>query len=429
MTQHGHGHGDTSAVDSDDRVARRVRLVVAGILLPLLTIATAMVISLWPDGGGVVQQSIQQARASGTITAQAPCPMAPTDCDIAHVAVDDGPGAGTTVEALVSTASGVKVSAGDPVMMVHRPERPTVFERYEVVDRNRTMPLLLLGVVFALAVMALSRWRGLAALGALAVCLLGLTEFVLPAIMQGANPLIVAVSGGTVIMVVALFMTHGINARTAVSAVGTVASLALTGLIGFWSLSLAGITGLGSDNVGFLSGYLADVDLQGLLLAGLVIGALGVLDDVTVTQAAVVWELSAADPTASRAKLFAAGLRVGRAHVASTVNTLVLAYAGAALPLLILFAAKGLPGDHVLSTAPVAEEVIRALAGSLGIVAAVPLTTALAALAVGSRPPRESPLPASESPLPDSEFSVPDGEADGGDDETPVDKPAAREAR
>ncbi|HVK24497.1 MAG TPA: YibE/F family protein [Actinokineospora sp.] len=403
---HGHGHGTFTAVDSDDRVARRVRLVVAAVLLPLLTAATIVMISLWP-GDGLVLDSIQQVRASGTVVELVQCPMAPTDCDIATVAVDEGPGAGTSVPALVSKASGVRVSVGDPVMMVHRPERAVVYERYDVVDRDRTLPLLMLGGLFAAAVVALSRWRGLAALGALAVCLAGLTEFVLPAIMQGAPPLLVAVSGGTMIMVVALFLTHGINARTAVSVVGTVTSLALTGVIGWASLGLAGVTGLGSDNVGFLSGYLHGVDLQGLLLAGLVIGALGVLDDVTVTQAAVVWELSAADPTASRRKLFAAGLRVGRAHVASTVNTLVLAYAGAALPLLMLFAARGVPADHVLSSAPVAEEVIRALAGSLGIIAAVPLTTALAAMAVGSRSGEDR---------------------DRGDGETVVDEPAAGES-
>ena len=373
--------------DAADRVARRVRLVVAGVLAPVVITATVLVVLLWPGATQTVPDPLQTARAHGTVTAVRACPMAPADCDIATVAVDDGPGAGRSVPALVSKASGVRVAPGDDVMLVHRPQRPTVHERYEVAYPDRTMPLGVLAAVFAVAVVALSRWRGLAALAALGVCLIGLTTFVLPAIVQGHNPLLVAVAGGTVIMVIALFLTHGINARTAVAVTGTVASLALTGLLGHFALRFAGITGRASDNVGFLSGYLANVDLQGLLLAGMVIGALGVLDDVTVTQAAVVWELYAANPAAGRAQLFAAALRVGRAHVASTANTLVLAYAGAALPLLMLFAVIGLPGDHVLSSGPVAEEVIRALVGSIGIIAAVPLTTGLAALTVGGPPP------------------------------------------
>lgn len=382
-----HSHADTSVVDVDVRVARRVRLVVACVLLPLIATATAIVVLLWPAGKSVGAEAIRQARASGTITELRVCSMAPTECSIATVRVEDGPGEGADVEAIVSTSSGVRVSTGDSVMMIHRPERPTVYERYEVAEPDRSLSLGLLALVFAAAVILLSRWRGVAALAGLAVCLGGLVLFVLPAIVEGHDPLLVAVSGGSLMTVIALFLTHGLNARTAIAVVGTVAGLALTGVIGWLALRLTAVTGLGSDNVGFLSGYLDGIDLQGLLLAAFMIGALGVLDDVTITQAAVVWELSAADPKASRSSLFAAALRVGQAHVASTANTLVLAYAGAALPLLLLFAAAGLPGDHVVSTGAVAEEIIRTLAGGIGIVVAVPLTTALAAMAVGARTP------------------------------------------
>ncbi|GAA2821925.1 YibE/F family protein [Crossiella cryophila] len=398
MGQHG-TDSDLSTVDSDARVARRVRLVVAWVLTPVIILAVTAMVLLWPDRGGIVQDVLDAPRGAGTVQEITPCTVAPKDCDIATLALTDGPGAGSTVSAVVPRASGVKVSVGQTALVAHYPTRLVEWERYEVEGPDRSLPLGLLALVFCLAVIALSRWRGLAALGALGLCLAGLTEFVMPAIIHGANPLLVAVVGGTVIMVAALFLTHGFNARTAVAVLGTAAGLTLTGVLGYGSLEMAGITGLGSDNVGFLSGYLEGVDLQGLLLAGLVIGALGVLDDVTVTQATVVWELAAADPSASRAKLFSAGLRVGRAHVASTVNTLVLAYAGVALPLLMLFAIRGMPGQHVISSAAIAEEVVRALVGSLGIIAAVPLTTLLAALAVGGRGaavvevPEQDPLP------------------------------------
>lgn len=398
MGQHA-SEPDLSTVDADAQVARRVRLVVAWVLIPVIAAAVTAMVLLWPERGGIVQDALDAPRGSGVVQELQPCPPAPNECDIATVAVDDGPGAGGAVRAVVPRSSGVKVSVGQQVLLAHYPSRLVEWERYEVEAPDRSLPLALLALVFAIAVLALSRWRGLAALGALGLCLAGLTEFVMPAIIHGANPLLVAVVGGTVIMVAALFLTHGFNARTAVAVLGTAAGLTLTGLLGYASLELAGITGLGSDNVGFLSGYLEGVDLQGLLLAGLVIGALGVLDDVTVTQATVVWELAAADPKSSRAKLFSAGLRVGRAHVASTVNTLVLAYAGVALPLLMLFAIRGLPLQHVLSSPPIAEEIVRALVGSLGIIAAVPLTTLLAALAVGGRGaavvqvPQQDPLP------------------------------------
>ena len=132
----------------------------------------------------------------------------------------------------------------------------------------------------------------------------------------------------------------------------------------------------------------SDIDVRGLLLAGLVIGALGVLDDVTVTQTAAVWEVARADPDATRPHLVGAGLRIGRDHVAATVNTLVLAYAGAALPVLLLFAVSGQGVVDTVTTELVAQEVVRALVGGLGIVAAVPVTTVLAALAVRERPRR-----------------------------------------
>jgi uncharacterized membrane protein len=186
-------------------------------------------------------------------------------------------------------------------------------------------------------------------------------------------------------MVLALYLTHGVNAQTSIALVGTVGALALTAVLGTVFIEAAKITGLSSEGAGFLESYIGRIDLQGILVAGLVIGALGVLDDVTITQAAAVWELSAAKPEASRSELIAAGLRIGRAHVASVVNTLVLAYAGSALPLLLLFAASAAPATYTISTEDVAIQVVSGLVGSLGIIAAVPMTTALAALAVGGR--------------------------------------------
>jgi uncharacterized membrane protein len=160
--------------------------------------------------------------------------------------------------------------------------------------------------------------------------------------------------------------------------VGSFAALALTAVLSTLVLTAARFSGLGSEEAFYLLSV-PGIDLSGLLLAGIVLGAIGALDDVTVTQASAVWEVARANPALGASELFGAGLRVGRDHIASTVNTLLLAYAGAAMPLLILFSLSALPLGVVATSEVVAVEVVRTLVGSIGLVAAVPITTALAA--------------------------------------------------
>jgi uncharacterized membrane protein len=377
---------DTSVVDSDAIVGRRVRIVVAAVLAPLITAAVIAMIVMWP-GGGVKVASYQTATARGEVTAIKACAAAQDQCDEATVKITTGPDKGqlVPVEVPKTAQAALPVEVGQSVMLGVQTDAPTAADRYQYVDHDRTRPLLILALIFAVAVVALSRWRGFAALIALAVTAVMLTQFVLPAILKGSNPLLVAVVGGAVIMTVALFLTHGINAESSIALSGTIAALGLTVLLGWFFTEFCQLSGLAAEGASTAKQFSPDLDLAGLLVAGMVIGALGVLDDVTVTQAAAVWELSAANPSARRRELIGAGLRIGRTHVASVVNTLVLAYAGAAMPILITFAIQGLPGRYVLSTEMVAMEVVRGLVGSLGIIAAVPLTTALAAMAVADR--------------------------------------------
>lgn len=376
---------DTSVVNSDAIVARRVRIVVAAVLIPLLLAAVVAMIVMWP-GGDVKVSSYQTATARGEVTAVKACPNVKEQCDEATVELTTGADKGAVIPVQVPKAdqTSVPVKVGQSIMLGVQ-DAPKVADRYSYVDHDRTKPLLWLAAIFAIAVVALSRWRGFAALIALAVTAVMLTQFILPAILKGENALLVAVVGGTVIMAIALFLTHGINAESSIALSGTVAALGLTVLLGWFFTKFCQLSGLASEGASGAKALVPDIDLTGLLVAGMVIGALGVLDDVTVTQAAAVWELSAANPSANRRELVSAGLRIGRTHVASVVNTLVLAYAGAALPVLLIFAIQDLPGRAVLSTESVAMEVVRGLVGSLGIIAAVPLTTALAAMAVADR--------------------------------------------
>ena len=245
-------------------------------------------------------------------------------------------------------------------------------------DRNRGPLLFAVALIFSLSVIALGRMRGLAALVGLALSVAILIWFIVPAIIAGRDAVLVALVGGGAIALVSLYLAHGYTPLTHVAAVGAFTALALTTGLSWMVLELAEFTGLASEEAFYLLS-LPDISLSGLVLSGIVLGAIGALDDVTVTQASAVWEVGRADPRLDRRDLFDSGLRIGRDHIASTVNTLLLAYAGAAMPLLILFSLSALPQGVVASSEVVAVEIVRTLVGSIGLVAAVPVTTWLAA--------------------------------------------------
>lgn len=249
---------------------------------------------------------------------------------------------------------------------------------YNYYDRDRRLLIVGVTLLFALAVIGLGRIRGLAAIVALALSLVVLIGFIVPAIIAGRDAVLVALVGGSAIALVALYLAHGYTPLTHVSAIGAFGALALTAGLSWLVLELARFTGLASEESFYLLS-LPSIDLSGLLLAGIVLGAIGALDDVTVTQASAVWELQQASPNMGSRRLFESGLRIGRDHIASTVNTLLLAYAGAAMPLVILFSLSALPIGVVASSEVVAVEIVRTLVGSIGLVAAVPITTWLAA--------------------------------------------------
>lgn len=248
-------------------------------------------------------------------------------------------------------------------------------------DRDRDTVIWILALAFAAAVVGLGRLRGVAALVALALSVGMMILFILPAIIAGKDSVLVALVGGGAIMLVSLYLAHGYHRLTHVATLGAFGALALTAGLSWLVVTFGRFTGLVTEE----SFYLLSIpgfDLNGLLLAGIVLGALGALDDVTVTQASAVWEVHGANPAMSSDELYAAGIRVGRDHIVSTVNTLLLAYAGASLPLLILFTLSGQPLGVVVSSEVVALEIVRTLVGSIGLVAAVPFTTWLSSRVV-----------------------------------------------
>jgi uncharacterized membrane protein len=272
------------------------------------------------------------------------------------------------------------VHTGDRLVLGYQPNALPQF-RYIYLDRDRRGTLAWLALLFAAVVVALGRWRGLAALAGLVASFVVLLTFIVPAILDGSDPLLVAVVGCSAIAFLALYLAHGFGTMTTVALLGTLASLALAAVVGTVFVHAAAFTGLTSEEAFVVRLGAANVNLSGLLLAGLIIGALGAIDDMAVTQASSVWELRAANPTSSRRELLRASMRIGQDHVSSTVNTLALAYAGASLPLLILFVISRQSLGTVANSEIVAAEIVRTLVGGIALVACVPFTTWLAVLA------------------------------------------------
>ena len=276
------------------------------------------------------------------------------------------------------------VDPGDEVRVTKTPEPPPGAEPvtgtgYSFVDFERRGPMLWLAALFVAAVLLLGRLRGALSLLGLAASLALVVVFVVPSILDGNSPLAVAVTGSLAIALVTIPLAHGSGPKSLAALLGTAVSLLLTAGLAVLFTELTHLTGLSSEEAIFLQLGQADLSLHGLLLAGIVIAALGVLDDVTISQASTVLALRRANPALGFRELFGRALHVGRDHVSATVNTLVLAYVGAGLPALLLFSAADLSVSEVANFEIVAKEIVATLVGSIGLIAAVPITTGLAA--------------------------------------------------
>jgi uncharacterized membrane protein len=304
--------------------------------------------------------------------------------------VFSGPRAGQTIDGFIQVPTTdvyqPSYDVGDEVVVTVTAEPDSEF--VGVTDHWRIPALAMLLGAFAVAVVVVGGWRGVRSLLALALTLGVIVKVVVPLLLAGWEPIPLAVGAATGVTAITFLLTEGARRSTVAAAAGTSIALALTaGLATLFTAAAEFSPFQGSEEVVFLLGFQPDVDLGGLLLAAVIFGALGILDDVTVTQAATVHELFEADPVGSRGQLFRRAMNVGRSHIAATVNTLVLAYVGASLPLLVLFAAGRQDPLLTASGEAVAVEIGKAIVGSIGIVAAVPITTAIAASLAGRRLP------------------------------------------
>ena len=357
-------------------VAGLVLLLVIGFLVPDLTPAPT--------------QPVPVEVYRGRIVEFLPPSGDPTDPDV-RIVVLDGALQGQTVDGHLQGPSGAEAlpryQVGDEVIVNASTDPDSTF--IAVADLYRIPALTLLLILFAVAVTVVGGWRGVRSLIALALTLAVIIKIVVPLIIAGRDPVWVAIAAATGVTIVTLLLTEGAHTRTVAAVIGTFASLALVALLAVVFDGLARFTTFhGSEEVGYLQAAgLGNIDIGGLFLAAIIFGALGILDDVTVTQAATVAELHDTSPSLSRMGLARRSLNVGRSHIAATVNTLVLAYVGASLPLIVLFAAGRQSPLLTASMEIVAVEFVRAIVGSIGIVAAVPLTTAVAVVLTDRRLP------------------------------------------
>ena len=356
-------------------------LVVVGMLVLAVVVGG---VALWPHGrlaraGNDQADPTRLLSATLTRVQATPCeqaePGAPgSTCIKVAARLADG----RQVDFETTDPTGGTFRAGQRVQLavLEQPGQPPY---YNIRDLERTRPMLLLVALFVLAVVAFGRWQGVRSLLGLGLSFLVIVGFVVPAILRGRSPVPVALVGAMAIMLVSLYLAHGPGRKTTAAVVGTALALGLTAALAAAFVGVAALTGLASEDALNASFAVGGLSLRGLLLAGIILGGLGVLDDVTVSQASLVFELRRADPAAGFGELVRGALSVGRDHVAATVNTLFLAYVGASLPLLVLFVTSGDAFGTVATAEAVAVEVVRTLCGSVGLIAAVPLTTVLAA--------------------------------------------------
>jgi uncharacterized membrane protein len=376
-----HSHTHDLDVDVGRSAAQALRWTV--VACALLVVVGAVL--LWPNRGGAGEDPLSLGAdpldAHVTEVVEGQCTADPSIvCRTVTFRVTGGYAEGDIGS--FELYEGGDFTAGDDIRVI-----PTTASDgrviYSFYDYQRSSPLLLLAALFVIAVVVLGRWRGVGAIAGLAISLFVIVWFALPSLLDGNNAVAVALVTAGAVAFVALYLAHGVSPSTDVALLSTFLSLGLTGALAWIFVRLTNLTGFTDDATFTLQALGTEIDPRGILLAGIVIGSLGVLDDVTVTQVSAVGELHRAKPGIQRRDLFVSALRIGRDHISSTVNTLFLAYAGATLPLLIMFSEISEPVTSVATREVVATEIVRALVGSIGLVASVPISTWLAIAVIG----------------------------------------------
>ncbi len=374
MHSHGHSHGHSHSHGRPAPAPRRTRLILGALLAPALIATIVGLLVLWPDAASVPDRvpALFGDAERVAVTVDGPRDDA---TNTVPVLLDDG-----STSSMDAPERAIELEPGDRVVAIHTGYEGNQWAPYAFLDFERDTPLLLLVGVFVAVVLLVARWRGLTALLGLGFAFALFVTFTIPALLAAQNALAVALVTSSAVMYAVLYLAHGFTARTSAAMLGTLAGLVMTTAIGAWAIGAAGVTGAVSEEALWLPQVAPGVGLREIALCGLVLAGMGVLNDVTITQSATVWELRAAAPDATRAELFARGMRIGRDHIASTVYTMAYAYAGAALAVLMNLWLVEQPLGHALTSGQIAEEIVRTLVASIGLVLAIPATTLISVL-------------------------------------------------
>lgn len=257
---------------------------------------------------------------------------------------------------------------------------------YEIVDKYRINELAMIAALFLFLVILLSRWKGVGSILGMLFSLAVILKFIVPQILAGKDPLTISILGSIAILVTSIYLAHGFSKQTSIAVVATSLTLVITGFLSVIFVKMTNLSGISNEDTQSLlfGGPTSTINFRGLLLGGMIIGFLGVLDDITTALAATVFELKKVNPALKFKQLIRSSLNIGVEHISSLVNTLVLAYAGASLPIFLFLVLN--PGNYpvwfMVNSEFIAEEIVRTLVGSIGLLCAVPITTVIASWVV-----------------------------------------------
>ena len=397
MSGHSHHHG-ASPVPAGE--ARRVRIVLAAIVVPIVLATLVGLALLWPGKSSLMGSRPFAVEGSSMETASVTSASV-ADCedsakvlggvsdgslltDAVCAEITSGDGKGLVVPVHIPAESARVADPGDSMKVLYTPQALAGGTPYVFVDYQRSLPIGLLAAVYLVLVLAVAGKRGALSVLGLLMATAVLMGFMIPALLAGESALAVTLTGSLAMMLMAVYVAHGVSVRTTTALLGTFAGVVITVLLALWGTASSNLTGAVDDTALTLNGLVSEagvhLDLRALLTCGMVVAGLGVLNDVTITQASAVWELHAANPAMSRGRLFTGGMRIGRDHIASTVYTLAFAYAGTALPLILAAALIDRSMIDTLLSGEIGEEIVRTLVSSIGLVLAIPATTAIATI-------------------------------------------------
>ncbi len=285
----------------------------------------------------------------------------------------------------VPMANNQNYKVNDKVMVIKQKDLNGE-EMLTIIDFVRRDGLALLFIMFLIITLVVAKKRGLSSFLSMGITFLVIFKFILPQILAGGNPILITILGSIGIIPISFYLSHGSNKKTSVSVMATLISLLITGILALVFAELTSLSGMASEEAGMLSAIKqGGINMKGLLLSGILVGSLGILDDITVSQAAIVEQLTQASEKIKFKELYTRAMKVGEDHIASMINTLVLVYAGASLPMLLIFINNPHPMSEVINYEFIAEEIVRTLVGSIGLVAAVPISTLLACWMLGRK--------------------------------------------